>query len=363
MKKGPLTKSKVSKSTNGNSSDNIKTNLKIKSDNNTANANSNSSKASQFLNNIIVKEDITPLSKSKVNGTASSTIVDSIPKNKKIVKAIEEAEQTGSENDSSSSVEYLSDSDALFSPLSTSNHIDSIGEEDMYDFPSSFDDKTLRRFQNFTMTHETDYSGNNFAPSLPLNSTGLNIIDSEQYGLDDLNSPLAESNDDFWKEVHVTSEEAICFSDRSDTSNENFSLQERKASVISQDLNRNNFTSLKDFVSEDLVSNATNSKEWNETIFGETKGKVKLLCYRDADGTLALKIRNSVNNNNNPHSSLLTNNCNTNSTDRAGHATTGMVSKKKRRSKKSKLLKKAIRRKSGVAQMISTNATIGEFML
>lgn len=76
---------------------------------------------------------------------------------------------------------------------------------------------------------------------------------------------------------------------------------------------------------------------------------IKLLCYRDADVNFSLKTTNQ-----------LKNNCNI--TNFISNDPTGLVGGR-RINKKRLLLQKAIRRKSGFREMISTGLEINEFML
>lgn len=314
--------------------------------------NKTNNKSFQLLNSIITKDDITPISKAKSSGkavvtTTTSLIIDSIPSDIKSSTDIE-----GSDVESNAS---MHDSDILFSPLSNSLHIDDMYEEEMYDH------KHFLLPQQASIISNTNNAANTTDESIVEDyrnvPAGLNIMDSHQYSLADdlpLSSPLSDTHDDFWKEVSTTDEEAICFGDDSTTEKDFF--KQRKPSIIPQD------TSMEDCISDELAATSmANNKEWNDKIFGDANYKVKLLCYRDAEGKLALKTRN-VSTSNSRVMKKQVNASNKIYNNSKVNAATGMVGKK-RKSKRSKLLKKAIRRKSGVAAMISTGVGIREFML
>lgn len=310
-----------------------------------------SSKPSQFSNKVITKDDIMLLSRGKgshahhqshivnssndgVNGNDTknkdddnsknvilppkSVIVDSIPANESYHS---DAETVQSQ-----------DSDILFSPLYDSFQKDEFYEQEMYDddnnnSSSSDDDDfsaSLRKFKNYQMipTSETT-SYNKYDLALP-------------FGIQD------EIEDaDFWKEVKGTNEDMIPFNNNN---NQDEIRSKRRLSMVSQHMAN---SSMEDFVSDDLLAASSITGNNNNTPMPSdmSQYKIKLLCYRDADGKLALKTTNQNKRNN-----------------VALSGPTGLV-RRKRVNKKKKMLKKAIRRKSGVLEMISTGVKMNEFML
>ncbi|CCK68570.1 uncharacterized protein KNAG_0B01230 [Huiozyma naganishii CBS 8797] len=287
-------------------------------------------KSSQFLNKIITKDDITPLSRGKTgisskenNGAEGSVrhnvIVDSIPTSE------------SSHVSDTETVDSAAESDSLFSPLSSSLQVNDFQEEDMYENFGSFANG-LEKFPNYDLgclENNTGSKINNFGS---LNA-GL-VFENTEVGLP-LDSNEMLNNDEFWKEVTLTDEEAIFFEN-------NHQDTQRRNSVMQQTPQDISNTCLEDFVSDDLLSPM--NKDWADNLFNDSQYKVKLLCYRDADGNLSLKTR-SV-----PQRTVSTT------------AGTGFIGKKKL-NKRKKLLKKCIRRNSGVGAMISTGVGMNEFML
>lgn len=300
----------------------------------------------KLLNNVITKDDITPLSRNKNNkgnkGRTSSSgnnedgveeeepvIIDSIPTDTKI----DSQDQSFSE-----------DNDGLFSPLSEGLH-----DDNDYDDYYSDEPTRLEKFQSFQL------SNNHHMNSILKNNKNLRVparLHNNDFQLGELSlpSPLSDNNDDFWKEVTITNEEAISSlpstydGDSPITNNVSRNIDQKQENV-----------SVEDFISDDFVTdNNSSTTEWNEKIFEDSNYRVKLLCYRDAEGKFALKTRNV------PVSSSTSNSL-FNKSNRLFTSATGLV--RKRKNKNRKLLKKGIRRKSGVGQMISTNVGISELML
>lgn len=243
-----------------------------------------SGKPFQLLNSVITGEDITPLPRG-----GSSDRSDGGPQ------------------------ETTPDADLLFSPLNAG--LDEGDEEDEYDHdflsPVYFGAAYPKRF----------YRRSSIAHTVPERKSSTSL---SSYCLGEF---LTNSkNDDFWKEVSTTDEEALCFPETDPLSPE--TSQEQKPAVQEQPAlpahEPAKQADLSQFITEDLGSaQPVDSSSWDQDC------KIKLLCYRDAGGKLRLRNANS-----------------------------SRVNKKGK-----KLLKGAIRRKSGVREMVSTGIGIGEFML
>lgn len=321
---------------------------------NTKSKNAHTANAMSFKlpNNVITKDDITPLSKHKYksknkksgnSGTSGSKtgsgskdtgnneeeqepeIVDSIPTEmKQAYNSATEGSEHGSSEDN--------DKDGLFSPLGSPM-------EDDNEF-SYFSDETenLTKFRSAAAPLTTGHVSKN---DQHVSQTLMNMNALDFGG--ELNLPFGQDNDshdDFWKEVKSTNEEAISLPDDDQLhTSSSFAYNSATASPKAPFES----VSLNDFISDDLPSTREASHEWNEQLFRESSAKqpVRLLSYRDADGQLALRARNLSNTTKNARMCIIN----------------------KRKNKHKKLLKRAIRRKSGVAQMISTDVGISELML
>ncbi|SMN17992.1 similar to Saccharomyces cerevisiae YGR079W Putative protein of unknown function [Maudiozyma saulgeensis] len=324
------------------------------------NGHSSNSTSFKLSNNIITKDDITPLSKSKLksktrikthngNDTAGSKnnsnkeereaeIVDSIPTDMKPMYSSDHSVSDDNNNDE--------EEDVLFSPLATQ-----LQDDNDYSYYSD-DIENLKKFQlhapkfvNSSNHSKNDKYKYNFSNTLL--QERLNSFNFDEHSLPELSNENT-SHDDFWKEVTSTNEEAISLPEEENqnhytTTLDNNDIQSHQDKIVS----------VEDFISDDLaatnnssnnINNNTNVPEWNENMFQDSKHRVKLLCYRDADGKLALKTRNVP-------------------ISKRNNFTTAVGLVRKRKNKHRKLLKKAIRRKSGVAQMISTDVGISELML
>lgn len=321
-----------------------------------------SNKPSQFSNKVITKDDIMLLSKGKASYALSSikhshvgklngvdvtnkdddnlsptnvilksVIVDSIPPNESNISDVETVQSQ--------------DSDILFSPLYDSFQRDEFYEQEMYN-NEDHDDNFLRKFEKYQMVPSSSLSSSSSSPA----------ITSESESFTDLVLPLGLhdeiKDEDFWKEVKATNEDFIPFNNNSDEIR-----SKRRLSIISQHMAN---TSMEDFVADDLISTSSttnNNNNYNYNNIQESTDinqyNIKLLCYRDADGKLALKTTNQLKKSNN----LIVSNNNS-----ISNGPTGLV-RRKRINKKKKMLKKAIRRKSGVREMISTAVKMNEFML
>ncbi|QLQ78830.1 hypothetical protein HG537_0B01780 [Torulaspora globosa] len=251
------------------------------------------SKLFQLVNGVITKDDITPLAKSSQNSAMNS--------------------------DDESSTSTTMESDLLFSPIGSV--VDDAEDEDEYDHellnPVYFGATYPKRFHHVSNAHDDS------------------IVESrkdsvcQQFLKDLLGNP---TNDDFWKEVGTTNEEAIFASQPSEPPVESPSVQDQST------------TSLDEFIKEDATAPSTSTlstAQWDDNY------KIKLLCYRDTTGNLRLRTQEE--------------NCKGSRTAVMGCANHRI--NKIRKGNKSKLLKNAIRRKSGVREMVSTGVGIGEFML
>lgn len=240
----------------------------------------------QLLNGVITKEDITPLSKSQRTQVSSDE-------------------------------ESVDSADLLFSPIGT-GAVDEEEEEDEYDHgllsPIYFGAMYPRRFHHHSIAEEK------------------HLVDSRRnsvsaYALRDLVENTG--NNDFWKEVSTTNQEAIFTSSQLELPAESACVEESPN------------TSLDEFISADLGTPTAGPLQWDEDY------KIKLLCYRDSTGNLRLRTQED------------NYTVSKNSTAPFSKVKVG----KSRKGKGRKLLKNAIRRKSGVREMVSTGIGIGEFML
>ncbi|CAI4062353.1 hypothetical protein SKDZ_07G3260 [Saccharomyces kudriavzevii ZP591] len=313
-----------------------------------------SSRAFQVPNKIITKEDITPLSSSHAKktdspGTAATgdstgaSAVDAAPIIITTARSIDTAgslsEDTtdddnvevglsqNADDDLESTLGYSSEPDPLFSPChqpSFTNNTFIYGADN--EFP-------VEENQNKKGFH-TDNEGSLFLPQL------------QQSFLFGDSGKSDASNTDFWKEVNGTAEEAICLQDTRQRKCSLVALHPGDATPGSDDT-----LGIEDFIKDDINStevidsSASSSSETSSSscLFDNLDYNIKLLCYRDNEGKFTLKKRKFL------KSSL---------------RSSSAISKKwKPMSKRDKLLKRAIRRKSGVCQTLSAGFGIGEFML
>lgn len=311
---------------------------------NSSSGSHNNGKPFQLLNSIITKDDITPLSKSlsgnKVEGTVATAKDGSYDMNNVVGFAACDNQTENSENSTSgeaaatvvtNSVASTPDPDLLFSPLNSGvdEEGDDDDEEDVYDHellsPIYFTAQYPKRFhRRSSLNPSITEQRNNSLSGYPLNDLLGNA-----------------TSEDFWKEVSVTNEEAIYYP-------EGTVVGETSLPKLSTAVEPLSDTSFDEFITEDLTaapSSAVDSNTWDEDY------KIKLLCYRDATGKLRLKTEES----NNYTVSKQVNN--------SVRKTVSRQLQKKGKKNKNKLLKHAIRRKSGVWEMVSTGIGIGEFML
>lgn len=226
---------------------------------------------------------------------------------------------TSSDEEGSNST--ATESDLLFSPISSA--VDEEEDEDEYDHellsPIYFGASYPKRFHH--SSHASDQLGRESRKGSLCGQFWKDLLGNT-------------TNGDFWKEVGTTNEEAIFASEP---------LQE--LSTESSPLEDHSNTTLDQFIKEDATapaSSALSAAQWDDDY------KIKLLCYRDTTGNLRLRTQED---NSNVARGLVT-------------ESTNLKVRKIRKGKgKSRLLKNAIRRKSGVREMVSTGVGIGEFML
>lgn len=214
--------------------------------------------------------------------------------------------------------ESVDSADLLFSPLG-SGAVEEEEEEDEFDHgllsPVYFGAMYPKRF------HHHSSADVEAAVESRRNSVS-------GYALRDLVG--ASGNGDFWKEVAATNQEAIFASCP-------LELPSESAGCVEESCD----TSLDEFISADLGTPTSVPPQWDEDY------KIKLLCYRDAAGNLRLRTQED------------SYTVSRNSSVPVAKVKVG----KSRKGKSGKLLKSAIRRKSGVREMVSTGIGIGEFML
>ena len=333
---------------------NNKLNKRGKSKTNTTRNKSNSpSKPSLFSHKMITKKDITLLSRRKMTSSLSynkqshdhkinymeeegmcdvkyvkplkSITVDSIPPNESNLSDVETMESQ--------------DPDVLFSPYYDSFDRDSFFEEEMYNKDIIYNDNnhysSLKKFQN------------NQTFSTPT-STIFDITNSDSHALGLPLQLFDEIEDeDFWKEVKGTDEDIIPIN--GDCYNNDEIKSNKSSSVVSYNVDN---SSIENFLSDEYLTTSSVSGSACSSTMGTDifQYNIRLLCYRDADGKLALKTTNQ-----------LKNNC-SDATDFTSNNATDLVGSKKI-NKKNELLKKAIRRKSAFSEMILRSVEMNEFML
>lgn len=270
-----------------------------------------SSRPFQLLYGIITQDDIVPLSRTE---------------KAKVADPDRDGEHSGDENWTGSDDGSVTETDAdlLFSPLNSGDDEEE-EDEDEYDneflSPVYFGAQYPKRFH---------HNGANRGVAVePRKSSVSNVALNELLGI----------NEDFWKDVAMTQEESICYpqqtvSDATELPHKTCSSNEDFAE-----------TSFDEFITEDFgtsVSMDASSANWDQD------HKIKLLCYRDSKGNFRLRTEDE---------------------SRVGRSTpskscvTKKSLKKHNKNKTKKLLKRAIRRKSGVWEMVNTGIGIGEFML
>ncbi|EDO16760.1 hypothetical protein Kpol_526p13 [Vanderwaltozyma polyspora DSM 70294] len=219
---------------------------------------------------------------------------------------------------------------------------------------TSNDDKS----QNVEMVSKSNAGSNTVVTSTTINnnkSISASQIENANNGVftlfgeentHDITSPKSSSinhnsiTNDFWREVKTSDDLSIDYM----PVQTNDELTEIANSSISTNPSTPKHTPIEEFITEDLKQSFTSHIESNTSILDPNDDnlnyKIKLLSYRNSQGNLNLPIALS---NSQKHK-------------------IDKISKKRKR-KNNYLKKNAIRRKSGVWQMVSTNIGIGEFML
>lgn len=314
-----------------------------------------SSKSFRILNNIITKDDIIPISKNttKVKATEELSSINENDNNNMLSDA-----STSSDNDEIRTPKSPNaDADLLFSPMIIA---DDNEYEDEYDHgllsPVYFSAQYPKRFHRQSSVVPSIIASQNVSPTnnIPLGT-----------------SPQTSTNNtnDFWKEVKTTNEEAITF-----TANI-FNNGDELLNIVKDNEVLNASTdssSIDEYVTEDLKQSNVNASL--DTTLGVLDSKIKLFSYRNGKGNLKLRTTPSPafslkTNSSVSYSSASTSSSSTSTVNNGTH--TGMVSTEKSRKvikgsnkkRNNRLLKNAIRRKSGVWQMVSTGIGISEFML
>ncbi|CAI4038774.1 hypothetical protein SMKI_06G1220 [Saccharomyces mikatae IFO 1815] len=319
-----------------------------------------SSRAFQVPSKVITKEDITPLLRSHTKkidtrGTAdgNNTIVNGVATTPIIITTARSIDTAGSlsedatdddgeqrgclhqkeedddgddddddDGDLESTLGYSSEPDPLFSPC----------------HQPSFTNNTFGYAADNELSMEENHYEKDFHDSSE-NSIFLPQL-QQSFFFGDAN------NTDFWKEVNGTAEEAICLQD----------TRQRKCSLVALHpgdaaTSENDTLGIEDFIKDDIngaeatepSTSSSSETPSSSSLFDNLNYNIKLLCYRDNEGKFTLKKRKYLKN------SL---------------RSSSAISKKwKPMSKRDKLLKRAIRRKSGVCQTLSAGFGIGEFML
>ncbi|QHS73390.1 uncharacterized protein SPAR_G03000 [Saccharomyces paradoxus] len=314
-----------------------------------------SSRAFQAPNKVITKEDITPLSRSHTKkadarGTAdgNNTTASAVEATPIIITTARSIDTAGSlsenatdddgaqkgsphhdddDDDLESTLGYSSEPDPLFSPC----------------HQPSFSNSTFSSGADSELFTEENYNKKDFHDSSE-NSIFLPQIQQSFFFGD--NSKSDANNTDFWKEVNGTAEEAICMQE----------TRQRKCSLVAlhpgdATTSSNDTLGIEDFIKDDIngaeamepCTSSSSETSSSPSLLDNLDYNIKLLCYRDNEGKFTLKKRKFLKN------SL--------------RSSSALSKKWKPMSKRDKLLKRAIRRKSGVCQTLSAGFGIGEFML
>lgn len=278
----------------------------------TAECSSENGRSFQLSNSTYSQEEILPWSKTE-NGTVGAAGI------------------CGGEeqSDFSRGGDATTDPDMLFSPLNNGES----DEEDEYDkgylSPFYFGAQYPKRFHHGSVQAKTgaveQHNRSGSSCSMP-------------------SSELLGINEDFWKEVALTQEESICYTPETALGDVQRAQADAQAGIQPESQGEATCadTSFEEYITEDLdISTATgpDSTNWNQDF------KIKLLCYRDGKGNFRLKTEEDIKNNH------------------GGNAVTKTSIKKLKKNRDKKLLKRALRRKSGVWEMVNTGVGIREFML
>lgn len=279
-------------------------------------------------------------------------------------------------SDSETVVTTHSDSDILFSPLYDEEIIENNDflEECLY--ASELGGIKLQNLGTNEMNSkksgddDADTNNNIIAPgkeeSIIGNDDKINNVDSI---LDDMtyNEPVelpSKIDDDFWKEVDCTDQVEVSLNNDHIA---NIVMQEKHNNLLPNNftftnlgsITKNNFNGSNVFVEEGNGNHATRLEDFVSVDLGDVNSnftilqsldegpkRINLFSLRDSEGKLSLNKPITI----------------SYSTSKKGKGrrlvTTGLVDKKKRR-----MLKRAIKRKDGNSQMISTGLEINEFML
>lgn len=322
---------------------------------NSRNKNSSSGRPSLFSHKIITKKDITLLPRGKKSTALSSSnqshdsdmevvdekgncpakslkplkyiIVDSIPPTESNLSDVETIQSQ--------------DPDVLFSPYYDSFDRDDFFEEEIYT-----NNNNILYGKNNSFSSLKKFQENQTASTVAPATVDITNTDSYPLGLP---IQLFEEikDEDFWKEVKGTNEDIIPID--VDYYNNDDIKSSKRSSVMSHNMDS---SSIENYLSDEyLTTSSINGSNYASAMSTDIpQYNIRLLCYRDADGNLALKTTNQ-----------LKSNCN-NTTSFISHDPTGLAGCK-RINKKGALLQKAIRRKSGFREMILTGAEMNEFML
>ncbi|CAI4062858.1 hypothetical protein N7582_002236 [Saccharomyces uvarum] len=313
-----------------------------------------SSRAFQVPNKVITKEDITPLSRSHVKKSDPREGADG---DKGLASAVETTPiiiTTARSIDTAGSLSKntTGDEDAQETGVGQDNDNGNGGDGDDDDDDDDLE-STLGYSSEpdplFSPCHQPSFTNNTFAYGAdnepPLEEDehrkGFHADSESSLFLPQLQQSFffGTGNTDFWKEVNGTAEEAICLQD----------TRQRKSSLVALHPGDATPLGIEDFINDDINGNeagsstSPSSASSSPCLFDNLDYNIKLLCYRDNEGKFTLKKRKFL---------------------KTSLRSSSTISKKwKPVSKRDKLLKRAIRRKSGVCETLSTGFGIGEFML
>ncbi|CAI2004775.1 hypothetical protein SEUBUCD646_0G03370 [Saccharomyces eubayanus] len=312
-----------------------------------------SSRAFQVPNKVITKEDITPLSRSHVKKTDPREVTDGDDGLASAVEATPIIITTARSIDTAGSLSKKSTGDEGAQETGVDQDNNGDDGDDDEDLESTLG-YSSEPDPLFSPCHQPSVTNNTFAygadNETPLeedeNRKGFHTDSESSLFLPQLQQSFffGACNTDFWKEVNGTAEEAICLQD----------TRQRKSSLVA--LHPGDATpgpddtlGIEDFINDDINGNeagsstSASSASSSPCLFDNLDYNIKLLCYRDNEGKFTLKKRKFL---------------------KTSLRSSSTISKKwKPVSKRDKLLKRAIRRKSGVCETLSTGFGIGEFML
>ncbi|CAI4063412.1 hypothetical protein SUVZ_07G3140 [Saccharomyces uvarum] len=315
-----------------------------------------SSRAFQVPNKVITKEDITPLSRSHAKKSDPREVADG---DEGLASAVETTPiiiTTARSIDTAGSLSKntTGDEDAQETGVDEDNNGDGEDDDDEDDDLESTLGYSSEPDPLFSPCHQPSFTNNTFAYGTdnepPLEEDehrkGFHTDNESSLFLPQLQQSFffGTGNTDFWKEVNGTAEEAICLQD----------TRQRKSSLVAlhpgdATLGPDDTLGIEDFINDDINGNEAGSStppssaSSSPCLFDNLDYNIKLLCYRDNEGKFTLKKRKFL---------------------KTSLRSSSAISKRwKPVSKRDKLLKRAIRRKSGVCETLSTGFGIGEFML